>query len=124
MDSLEHGVVHYVCDHACHQRGMDSLVMRIPQYRKSEIDHLVRLIESAIHSQDGKMTLDIQVDDELRDTIRNTLKENREWCNSKEYAVECALRKVFLEHEVHMTQAAIDDVNMGLRRALDFIASK
>jgi hypothetical protein len=84
-----------------------------------DLDRLVRLVESAILSQDGKMILDIHVDDELRDAIRGTLKENIEWGNSEKYAIESALRNVFSAHETHMTQAATDDANMGLRRALD-----
>jgi hypothetical protein len=86
-----------------------------------DLDRLVRLVESAIRSQDGKMILDIHVDDELRDAIRGTLQENIEWRNGEKHAIESALRNVFAAHETHMTQAATDDANMGLRRAMDFL---
>ena len=84
-----------------------------------DLDRLVRLVESAIRSQDGKMILDIHVDDELRDAIRGTVKENVAWGNGEKHAIESALRNAFAAHETHMTQAATDDANMGLRRALD-----
>lgn len=70
------------------------------------------------------MILDIHVDDDLRDAIRSTLRENIEWGNGEKFAVEAALRNVFSAHETHMTQAATDDANMGLRLALDSLPNR
>jgi hypothetical protein len=79
---------------------------------------LVGLVQSAIRSTAGSMFLDIPVDEDLTESIEAMLKEENLYGKSDGDAVRSVIRRIFGNHEERMIDAARDDANGGMTRAL------
>jgi hypothetical protein len=89
-----------------------------PPSSGSPLPRLVGLAVDAITSTAGSMFLDIHVDDDLTESIAAMIKEEMRYGKDDDESVKAVIRRIFGNHEERMIDAARDDANGGMARAL------